>query len=332
MRWVRVFAIVAALIVVLSAWSYAKVTVERIDYRGWADSYRLTAGLYSLVVVPEIGGRIMEYSYDGTNLLWENTEEYGRTYPISKDWRNYGGYKIWIAPQELWSWPPDPMIDFAKANIEVLQNAKGLPVLKVTGAPAFDSGVAVSKEILMDETGEVVLKQIMRNIAGKPITCSIWDVTQTKTPGLIAFPLNENSKFDDGINYLMSESKNSKQFTVKNRLCITRYMGENGKIAADSNGPWMICFQGDLAFVKLFGSMVKNADYPEGGCSVEVFTADDKLGYQEMEILGPIAKILPGGKTELVERWRAFKLSQPVTDEKWVLKAVSGMKGKGWIP
>ena len=34
-------------------------------------------------------------------------EEFGRTYPISSDWRNYGGYKTWVAPQDIWGWPPD---------------------------------------------------------------------------------------------------------------------------------------------------------------------------------------------------------------------------------
>jgi hypothetical protein len=310
----------------------AKVTVERVSYHGWVDSYRLTAGNHSLVVVPEIGGRIMEYSVGGHNVIWENEDEYGRTYPISKDWHNYGGYKTWVAPQESWGWPPDPLIDFGKANVEVLQNPQGLPVLRVTGAPGSDSGLLFIKEISMDENGEVRLKQIMQNIGGKTITNSIWDLTQTRTPCFVAYPLKAHSRFQDGVNYLMSESKNSSQFNVKDGLCIISYQGDVGKVASDSDGPWMAWFSGDLAYVKLFDPMRKGSDYPEGGCSVEVFTSEAKVGYLGMELLGPLVTLKPGAKTEFSETWRIIKLSQPVRDENWIPKTVKGLRGKGLIP
>ena len=105
-----------------------------------------------------------------------------------------------------------------------------------------------------------------------------------------------------------------------------------GKIGSDTDGPWMIWLKNDLAYVKLFGPMEEGGEYPDGGCSAEVFTSDAKLGYLEMEILGPMAELQPGERTELVERWRIFKLTQPVTDEGRVIKAVNGMQTKGWIP
>jgi len=317
---------------VLAASAGAKVTVERVTYRSWPDSYRLTAGGYSLVVVPEIGGRIMEYSLGGKNVFWENREEFGRTYSIAKEWHNYGGYKTWNSPQSAWGWPPDQFLDWGKANVEVLQDPKGLPVLKVTGAPSLKMGVLFVKEIALSESGEVVIKQYMRNIGPKPVSYGIWDVTQAPTPCFVTFPIKLNSRFPGGINYLMAEAKNSKQFNVRDGLSITQYLGEVGIIGSDSDGPWMIWFKDDLAYVKLFGPMEKDAEYPDDGCSCEVFTSDPKLGYVEMEILGPIVELKPGEQTELIGRWRIFKLTQPVKNDKGVLKAVTGMKGKGWIP
>jgi len=324
--------ILSSAVVGLCVQAQAKVTVERTTYRGWIGSYRLTAGAYSLVVVPEIGGRIMEYSLDGRSVIWENPQEYGSTYPITKEWHNYGGCKTWVAPQDLWGWPPDPMLDFGKANVEVLQNPKGLPVLKITGCPSLSTGVLFTKEIVMDESGEVLLTQRMHNIGGKRVTYSVWDVTQVKAPCFVAFPVKPDSRFPDGISYIMAESRNSRQFDVRDGLCITNYLGEVGKIGSDTDGPWIIWFEGDLAYVKLFGPMKEDAEYPDGGCSAEVFTSEAKLGYLEMEILGPLVELEPGGQTELVERWRIFKLTQPVTDEGRVVKAVNGMKDKGWIP
>ena len=330
MRKLAVVSVVVGLLI--SSGAQARVTVERTSYRGWADSYRLTAGSYSLVVVPEIGGRIMEYSLEGRNVIWENAEEFGRTYPISGDWRNYGGYKTWASPQDVWGWPPDFLMDAGKANVEVLQDPKGLPMLKVVGAPSLKMGIVFIKEITLRENGEVVIKQRMRNIGRKSVSYGIWDVTQVRTPCFVVFPVNPKTKFSDGLNYLMSEAKNSSQYDFKDGYCIVTYLGEPGDIASDSPGPWMIWFKDDLAYVKLFGPAEKGADYPDSGCTCEVFTSDRKLGYVEMEILGPVVELQPGAETELTGRWQVFKLSQPVTDANRVLKAIAGMKGKKWIP
>ncbi|NIN66345.1 MAG: hypothetical protein GTO63_16975 [Anaerolineae bacterium] len=93
----------------------------------------------------------------------------------------------------------------------------------------------------------------------------------------------------------------------------------------------MIWFQDKLAFVKTFGPMEEGAEYPHGGCSAEVFTSDSKLGYLEMEILGPIVELAPGEETTLLEEWRLYPLTQQVKDKDWIPKSIDGMRGRGWI-
>lgn len=311
---------------------FAKVTVQKVIYRGWADSYKLSSGEYSLTVVPEIGGRIMEYSFGGKNVIWEDPVEYGMIYPITNDWHNYGGSKTWVAPQTLWGWPPDPMLDYGKANVEILKNAKGLPVIKITGAPSLKLGLLVTREVSLDETGNVQLKQQIHNISGKSIKYSVWDVTYMRTPGFVTFPIKQKSKFQNGIAYFTDESKTSRQFVLRDGLCIVNYMAEQGLIGSDTDTSWMTWFQNDLAYIKTFDPMKTGVDYPNGGCTVQVFTSDSKSGYLEMEVFGPVTDVKPGEHLELSEQWQIRQLSQPITDENWVVKAVKGMKGKGWIP
>lgn len=319
-------------IMLLAVQVQARVTVEKTSYRGWPDSYRLTAGDYSLVVVPEIGGRIMEYSLAGKNVLWENADEFGRTYPVAADWKNYGGYKTWVSPEDLVGWPPDFMLDAGKANVEVLQNPKGLPVLKVTGAPSAKMGIYFTKEITLDENGDVTINQHMHNISGKAISNGIWDVTQVQTPCVVAFPVNKKTKFKDGLSFRTTEARSSTQYEFKEGLCFTTYKGEIGDVTSDSPGPWMIWFKDDLAFVKSFGPIDWKSDFPDNGSTCEVFTSKPQLGYVEMEILGPVVDLKPGEETELVGKWHVFKLSQPVKDANRALKAIKGMQGRGWIP
>lgn len=310
---------------------HAKVTVHRITYRGWNDSYTLDAGRFTLVVVPDIGGRIMEYAVDRRSVIWENPSEVGRTYPITSAWHNYGGYKAWVAPQHLWDGNADPFLDYGKASAEILSRPDGIPMLRITSAPSLKTGLVLTKEISMDESGEVLLVQKMHNISSERITRSIWDVTQVRTPCFVVYPVKHDSRFRNGASYLMEESKRSPQFRVVDGFCITEYMGELGKVGSDSDGPWMIWFKDKLAYVKFFDPMVKRAEYPDEGCSAEVFTSDKKLAYLEMEILGPMVTLKPGESTELVERWRLFELTQSVTNDDRVLKAIGGMRGRGWI-
>src|ERR1051325_5584720 len=112
-----------ALVSVLAA--KAAVKVERVAYRGWQGSYRMTNGTVDLVFVPQIG-RIMRYGYvDGPNVLWENAALAGKTTDFSQpvtDWQNYGGDKVWPAPQSVWGWPPDATFESAPHTVQVLKN------------------------------------------------------------------------------------------------------------------------------------------------------------------------------------------------------------------
>ena len=89
----------------------ARVTVEEADYKGWPALY-MRNGLVTVVAVPAIGGRIMEYKLGDHPFLWVNPDEFGKTYePVTSEdqrqWHNFGGYKAWPAPQKQWGGPPD---------------------------------------------------------------------------------------------------------------------------------------------------------------------------------------------------------------------------------
>lgn len=303
-----------------------KVSVEQITYRGWRGSYRLTVGTYSLVVVPQIGGRIMEYSLGGRNVMWENRAEYGKLYSIEKVWRNFGGYKTWNSPEDRWGWPPDPILDAGPATIEIKQ-ADGLPTLRIIGAPSLESGIVFTKDVTLSPDGRVRLVQRMHNISGAVQTYGVWDVTQVRTPCFVAFPVRKESKFPNGFKPMMKDSGKSKQWASEDGLCIVDCRNtETGQIGADSPGPWMVWFKDNLAYVKLFGDVKDFSAYPDDGCSIELFTSKPELGYLEMEIMGPVVSLQPGGETSLPEDWIVCTLDAPVRDRPAVKRAVEELQ------
>ena len=116
--------------------------------------FRLKNEFIEVAVAPELGGRIMEFSLSGRNFLFENPRLKGaeNVQPTSAwdgKWLNYGGEKIWPAPQgwgdpeREWGGPPDPFIDGGR--FEVL--AEGENFIEIASPVEPRSGVRISRKI-----------------------------------------------------------------------------------------------------------------------------------------------------------------------------------------
>jgi hypothetical protein len=302
--------------------------LERITYRGWKDSYRLSAGPYSLVVVPAIGGRIMAFSLGGRNSLWENPAEFGKLYGPNPDpWRNYGGYKTWNAPQSRWGFPPDTALDRGPAHVRVLKTPTGAPRgLEILGQSSDRFHLRFRKRVFLDpKTGAARLEQFMTNTGGKPQTWALWDVTQVPAPCTVAFQANPKSRFPKGI-YTYGQTKDTGQVSRDGDLVVVTWKGESAKFGGDCAAGWMVGLRGDLAYVKRFPPMSARHTYADEGAYAQVYTNGRELPYVEMEVSGPLVTLAPGGETGFVEEWQVVRLGSPKLS---VQEAVSELRTKG---
>jgi hypothetical protein len=78
------------------------------------------------------------------------------------------------------------------------------------------------------------------------------------------------------------------------------------KLGLSANDGWAAYLRGDHLFLKLF-DYVNGATYPDHGCSVEIYTNSHML---ELETLGPLQRLDPGGSIEHVEHWFLFSGSE----------------------
>jgi hypothetical protein len=110
-------------------------------YRGW-NTRCLRNGFIEVHVVPEIGGRVVQFKVGKKEFLWVNPDLAGK-YPTGSGltpeggWLNYGGDKLWPAPQgwenaEQWPGPPDAVLDGQPYRVEVLSAEPGEAALKLT--------------------------------------------------------------------------------------------------------------------------------------------------------------------------------------------------------
>ena len=80
--------------------------LDRISYRGWENAYRISNGTVELVVLADVGPRVISYSFvGGENIFHEVAEQAGLT--GGKDFRLYGGHRLWVWPEVQRTYFPD---------------------------------------------------------------------------------------------------------------------------------------------------------------------------------------------------------------------------------
>jgi hypothetical protein len=83
------------------------MTIEKADFRGWPDSYRITNGLVEAIVTSDVGPRIMRFGFTGgQNFFKEFAEQLGRSGEAA--WQPRGGHRLWAAPEDrIKTYAPD---------------------------------------------------------------------------------------------------------------------------------------------------------------------------------------------------------------------------------
>src|SRR4030095_13295436 len=80
--------------------------IEKIAYRGWMNAYRITNGLVELIVLADVGPRVISYSFVGEgNQFYEVSEHSGAI--GGNQFRLYGGHRLWISPEGPSTYYPD---------------------------------------------------------------------------------------------------------------------------------------------------------------------------------------------------------------------------------
>lgn len=316
----------------------AAARVKKIEYRGWKNCYEITNPLVRVVVAPAIGGRIMEYSIQGRNVLWQNEKELGVLRPsdVGKLWHNYGGHKAWNAPQEKWRTPDaDNYYDYAPAlSAEVLpETPDAMAGVRVKCAPIPHLGIQFQRDILVSaSTSQVRIIETMKNISGADIEWAPWGVTQVNAPCWIVFPINANSKFGGGWKVMWPQEGTSTQTEKIGGFGVMKAAGALEKIGIDATDGWMAYFKDQLGYVKQW-SVQTGVPYPDGGCTAQFFTADETIGdYAELEVLAPLKKLRPGEEAVLTEDWFLTVLDNETADSVDAVKNLKRLQTQGLLP
>jgi len=286
----------AATIALLPGLATVDVKVEKIEYHGWSDSYRISNGTVEVVVVPKIG-RVMRYGYpSGPNMLWENPDLAGKAH-VPGEWSNFGGDKVWPAPQSDWTWPPDPTIDGMPWEAEVLPDG-----LRLTSMDGKFSHVKFMREIHLGAVGTEVNINTRMDNTGSPRSLAPWQITQLDNPYSIFLPTQTTSQMPDGWRLLTGSKIDPKYHKLSAGGLTLSLANTSYKFGAFSPLGEITASKGNAIF-HMKTKTYQRANYADKGSALQVYTGAGNDKYAELEVLAPLTKMQNGEGAILDVTW-----------------------------
>lgn len=275
-------------------------SVEKISYGGWPNCYRIGNGVVDLMVVTDVGPRVIRFGFLGReNEFGEFPDELGKTGGNKR--RNYGGHRLWHAPE-------DPRRTYYPDNFPT--QAEVLPQgLKVTAPVETTTGIQKEIEVRLAGQGtHVHVTHRLRNAGLWAVELAPWALSVMATGGAAVVPLPPRLPHPQ--NLLPTSSfvlwpytdLTDPRWRFGSRHIFLRQDPQaagpqkSGLVVPDG---WAAYLRGDHLFLKKF-RYVPGAAYADFGSSVEVFTNAKIL---ELETLGPLARLEPGAAVEYDEHW-----------------------------
>lgn len=333
------------------------VKIEKTQYNGW-NVYRVTNGIISLYIAPELGGRAIQLELGDQGLFFVNKNLAGKVLPEDQDnlksgWANYGGDKVWPAP-EGWDsdaeWPSIPyyILDGSTFAFKVVNETPQEVAVRVTSPEDPRTGVQFERTFhVYAGTTRVTVDQVMKNISQRQIRWGIWHLIQNNAadahdpskpnPDLYMYiPVNPHSMFPKGYRIAYGDALHpSYRLVDQGRILRVHYLYMVGKVAMDSSAGWYAVVNGqkNIGYVENFKHF-PGQEYPDNA-SVESWNDGpgkisrgpffqtlpdnpEKTPYfLETEVLSPYAQLDPGQQYEFTVHWSPTSVTNPIVNAVW---------------
>jgi hypothetical protein len=295
--------------------------VEKLAYRGWKNAWRLSNGMIEVIVLADVGPRVIHYGLCGEeNVFFESPSEAGRT--GGRDFRLYGGHRLWAWPEVARTYFPDnqPVAvneeeDFVRFTAPIEDGAPGTRLQK-----QFDISMNANST-------HVRVTHTITNWSADKTEFAVWCPTMMRPNGRAILPLPPRAAMDTdhfqsvGPMTLWSFTDLADpRWVLGTEFIQLGHQGNpQGRFPEQMTGifnpaGWGAYYASDTLFIKR-AMPLANARYPDFGCNFEVFTNREFL---ELESLAPIVELAPGDSTSHTETWAIFRDVPSGNDDAWI--------------
>lgn len=312
----------------------ATIALTRQHYKGW-DSLHLCKESLELVLVPQVGGRILGMLWRGHDLSFAPPAPAGRLENLSdvSDLRArkremgfpyWGGEKTWLAPQQRWTeGVPFLDLDSGPYQLTIEQEGPEAAIVRMTSQVCRETGIEITRVVKVEaaKDGWSITHRIL-NRSPNPIEWGIWGVSMVLRPGKVYLPRNPSSEYEGGVKTFLEEGESCELrgnvlSELGNLAVITCKQAGRFKFGVDGVEGWVLgilATEGHLIGYRKRFPLHSGLTYGHG-CVAEVYNSD-LYPYLEMEIHGPVVRLQPGESFELEEEQTLFEVAQwPVTED-----------------
>ncbi len=277
------------------------------EFENYGKVLSITDGTCTVKVTIDLGPRVIYFARNGKRNMFfcdlkRNTRsdkpEMNAYYGKGRYWYLYGGYRLWLSPESL---PETYYPDNDKVNYKIEDDS-----VTFVPKPQIENGIQTSFELCFCGDGTVLVKNKIENISDKPIYGSAWALCV----------MNQNS-------FTYAYQNDADTGLLPNRTVVIwpytdvydkRISFNNGAIAVkqdpasdsalkigfnNTKGKLYTYLDGEL-FTQTYDTYHENRDYPDGGCSCEIYSCPD---FTEAETLSPLTSIDPGECLRFDIKW-----------------------------
>lgn len=154
----------------------ADVKVEKVEFNGWPNCYRVSNGEVELIVTGDIGPRVIRFGFiGGQNVFKEFAEQLGKN---SEDtFQLHGGDRVWKAPEDpVATWAPDNL------PVEIIKTANG-SIAKAPVEPRTLLQKEIEVRMAISGTNVTVIHRLT-NRSLFPLEYSVWSLTMMAPGGV----------------------------------------------------------------------------------------------------------------------------------------------------
>lgn len=274
--------------------------MERIEFGGWPNCLRLANEEIELVATTDVGPRVIRLAFIGGRNLFKTFDE---TLGLSggSDWRIYGGHRLWHAPEV---YPRTYAPDNGPVGHEWDGETLTLHALEL------ENGLEKAMALTLDPSApRVIVRHRITNHGPWAVELAPWSVSVMAQGGRAIFPHEDYQPHPQSLKPVRPVVLWSYTDMSDPRWCWgRRYI----QLSQDPTAPsaqkaGLLNTHGWAAYVLAGDALitrfpyVAGARYPDYGCNMETFTNSDML---EIETLGPVSRIEPGGHIDHEEIWQ----------------------------
>ncbi|MDB5339585.1 MAG: estB 1 [Planctomycetaceae bacterium] len=304
-------------------------TARVVPFHGYTKAIELARGSTRVVLCPQVGGRVLEFSVDGQDAMFldpaEKTWQPGQPVNATAGRFDYGPELTVIPHPTLWSgeWTGD---------------ITGPHVAKLTSPKDAAAGIQLVRNFHLAGSGKLgssapfhlVCSQTILNIGKEVREVCHWGRSFSPSGGICVIPLGDRpSRFPS--KYAMYEESaiinvRNTDDKIRERDGFLEILSppRKPKLGFDVTGGWLgYVMPNNMLFVKKFATYPDRVYNEAAGLTLSVwYPTGPRI---ELEPIGPRERLQPGESASFTEDWWLFPFPYPKAGQQVDLKAINAL-------